>query len=56
MLPTTPNYLRPWSYYQGGFLAGQTFNADGIVLPAGYTITVSVNGAGVPVYTVSYSK
>ena len=56
MLPTTPNYLRPWSYYQGALLAGQTFNAEGIVLPEGYTITIGANAAGVPVYTVTYSK
>ena len=26
MLPTTPQYLRPWSYYQGELLDGQTFH------------------------------
>lgn len=26
MLPTKPNYLRPWSYYQGALLDGQEFN------------------------------
>ena len=56
MLPTTPNYLRPWSYYQGALLAGQTFNENGLVIPDGYTITQSVNDDGVPVYTVNYSK
>jgi len=56
MLPTTPNYLRPWSYYQGGLLAGQVYNENGVVLPAGYTITRTVNADGVPVYTVNYSN
>ena len=56
MLPTTPNYLRPWSYYQGAFLDGQTFNANGIVLPAGYTITKSTHDDGRPIYTVNYNK
>ena len=56
MLPTTPNYLRPWSYYQGALLDGQTFNENGIVLPDGYTITMETNEAGIPVYTVNYSK
>ena len=56
MLPTTPNYLRPWSYYQGALLAGQTFNENGLVLPDGYTSTRTVNADGVPVYTVNYSK
>lgn len=56
MLPTTPNYLRPWSYYQGALLDGQTFNENGVVLPDGYTITKSLNSDGIPVYTVNYSK
>jgi len=56
MLPTTPNYLRPWSYYQGALLAGQTFNENGIVLPEGYTITQGTTGDGRPTYTVNYSK
>ena len=56
MLPTTPNYLRPYSYYQGAFLDGQIFNENGIVLPEGYTITMVVNEARVPVYTVTYNK
>ena len=56
MLPTTPNYLRPWSYYQGAFLDGQTFNANGIVLPEGYTITKDTHTDGRPIYTVTYSK
>ena len=56
MLPTTPNYLRPWSYYQGAFLDGQTFHANGIVLPDGYTITKSTHADGRPIYTVNYSK
>lgn len=56
MLPTTPNYLRPWSYYQGALLDGQTFNENGIVLPEGYTITKGSTENGIPTYTVSYSK
>jgi len=56
MLPTTPNYLRPWSYYQGALLDGQTDNADGIVLPAGYSITKGSTADGRPTYTVNYSK
>ena len=56
MLPTTPKYLRPWSYYQGALLDGQTFHEDGIVLPEGYTITKSMNTDNVPVYTVNYNK
>ena len=56
MLPTTPNYLRPWSYYQGALLAGQTYNENGLVVPDGYTITRSSNSDGIPVYTVNYSK
>ena len=56
MLPTTPNYLRPWSYYQGALLDGQTFNENGIVLPEGYSITKSTHEDGRPIYTVHYSK
>ena len=56
MLPTTPQYLRPWSYYQGGFLVGQEFNAEEIVLPAGYTITHSTHADGRPIYTVEYTQ
>ena len=56
MLPTTPKYLRPWSYYQGALLDGQTFNENGIVLPEGYTITKGSTVNGIPTYTVSYSK
>ena len=56
MLPTTPNYLRPWSYYQGALLDGQTFNENGIVLPEGYTITKGTTADGIPTYTVEYSK
>ena len=56
MLPTNPAYLRPWSYYQGAFLEGQTFNADGLVLPAGYSITKTTHADGRPIYTVNYSK
>ena len=56
MLPTTPNYLRPWSYYQGALIEGQTFNENGIVLPAGYTITKGATADGRPTYTVNYSN
>ena len=56
MLPTTPNYLRPWSYYQGALLDGQTYNENGIVLPEGYTITNATLADGRPVYTVKYEK
>ena len=56
MLPTTPNYLRPWSYYQGALLDGQTFNENGIVLPEGYTITKGTHDDGRPTYTVNYNK
>ncbi len=56
MLPTSPNYLRPWSYYQGALLDGQQFNENGIVLPEGYTITVGTTEDGRPTYTVTYSK
>ena len=56
MLPTKPDYLRPWSYYQGAFLEGQTFNEDGIVLPDGYTITKGDHEDGRPTYTVTYNK
>jgi hypothetical protein len=56
MLPTKPNYLRPWSYYQGAFLVGQTFHEDGIVLPEGYEITKSTHEDGRPIYTVTYNK
>ena len=55
MLPTTPNYLRPWSYYQGAFLDGQTFNENGIVLPAGYSIAQGTAADGRPTYTVNYN-
>lgn len=56
MLPTTPNYLRPWSYYQGGFIEGQEFNPNGIVLPEGYSITKGTHEDGRPTYTVNYNK
>lgn len=56
MLPTTPNYLRPWSYYQGAFLDGQTFNENGIVLPTGYEISKGATTDGRPTYTVTYNK
>lgn len=56
MLPTTPNYLRPWSYYQGPLLEGQTFDENGIVLPAGYEITKGSTTDGRPTYTVKYNN
>ena len=56
MLPTTPQYLRPWSYYQGALLDGQTFHEDGIVLPDGYVITKGTAVDGRPTYTVTYSN
>ena len=56
MLPTEPQYLRPWSYYQGPLLDGQEFNANGIVLPEGYTITKGTHEDGRPTYTVTYNK
>ena len=56
MLPTTPQYLRPWSYYQGALLDGQTFHEDGIVLPEGFTITKGTHEDGRPTYTVTYNK
>ena len=56
MLPTTPQYLRPWSYYQGAFIPGQEFNENGIVLPEGFTITKGTHEDGRPTYTVTYSK
>ena len=56
MLPTSPQYLRPWSYYQGSFIEGQTFNENGIVLPEGFTITKGTHEDGRPTYTVTYNK
>ena len=56
MLPTNPIYLRPWSYYQGAVIDGQEFNADGIVLPEGFSITKGTHEDGRPTYTVTYSK
>ena len=56
MLPTTPNYLRPWSYYQGALLDGQTFNDNGLVIPTGYEITKGATADGRPTYTVTYNK
>ena len=56
MLPTKPQYLRPWSYYQGVFLDGQEFNENGIVLPEGYTVTKGTHEDGRPTYTVTYSN
>lgn len=56
MLPTTPYYLRPWSYYQGALLDGQEFHEDGIVLPEGYEITRGKTEKGITTYTVNYNK
>ena len=56
MLPTTPNYLRPWSYYQGALLDGQEIHDDRIEVPAGYIITKGVTADGIPTYTVNYNK
>lgn len=56
MLPTKPQYLRPWSYYQGPLLDGQEFNENGIVLPEGYEITKGTHEDGRPTYTVTYNK
>ena len=56
MLPTTPYYLRPWSYYQGALLDGQEFNENGLVIPAGYEITKGATADGRPTYTVTYNK
>lgn len=61
MLPRTPNFLQPWSYYQGAFLDGQSIK-NGIGTPAlpnlpeGYTITKGIHEDGRPTYTVTYSK
>lgn len=54
-LPITPNYLRPWSYYQGSFLEGQQ-HTDTLEIPEGYTITKSKHEDGRPIYTVTYNK
>jgi len=56
MLPTTPNYLRPWSYYQGELIEGQKFHENGIVLPEGFSITKGQTEDGRPTYTVNYTK
>lgn len=56
MLPTTPYYLRPWSYYQGGFIEDQKFNENGIVLPEGYTITKGKLDDDRLTFTVTYNK
>lgn len=55
MLPITPDYLRPWSYYQGGFIPGQIAYDDRIELPEGYTITQGKTEDGRPTYTVTYT-
>ena len=55
-LPTTPDYLRPWSYSQGTFLAGQQIYNDKVELPEGYTIVENTLEDGRPVYTVSYNN
>jgi len=54
-MPITPDYLRPWSYYQGMFLAGQQMHDDRIEIPAGYTIDESTTADGRPVFTISYN-
>ncbi len=54
-LPITPDYLRPWSYYQGTFLDGQQMYDDRIEIPANYTITESTTADGRPVYTVDFA-
>ena len=56
MLPTTPQYLRPWSYYQGPLIPGQKFHEDGIVLPEGFAVTKGTHEDGRPTYTVTYTK
>ena len=56
MLPTTLQYLRPWSNYQGALIPGQEFHEDGIVLPEGFTITKGTHEDGRPTYTVTYNK
>ncbi|MBQ2857044.1 MAG: hypothetical protein IJB61_07810 [Bacteroides sp] len=56
MLPTTPNYLRPWSYYQGALLDGQEFSENGLAIPDGYEITKGATADGRPTYTVTYNK
>ena len=55
MLPTSPQYLRPWSYYQGELIPGQKFNENGIVLPDGFKITYSTHDDGRPMYTMTYT-
>ena len=55
-LPIKPQYLRPWSNYQGAFIEGQEYHEDGIVLPEGYTITKGTHEDGRPTYTVTYNK
>ena len=55
-MPITPDYLRPWSYYQGTFLDGQKMCDDKIELPDGYSITEGKTADGRPTYTVNYSK
>ena len=55
-MPITPDYLRPWSYYQGMFLEGQQMHDDKIEIPEGYTITEGQTEDGRPTYTVNYSK
>lgn len=55
-LPVEPQYLRPWSNYQGGFIPGQEKHNDGIVLPEGFAITKGTHKDGRPTYTVTYNK
>ena len=55
-MPITPDYLRPWSYYQGMFLEGQTMYDNKIEIPAGYTITEGTSEDGRPTFTVNYAE
>ena len=54
-MPITPDYLRPWSYYQGTFLVGQQMYDDRLEIPSAYTITEGTTADGRPVYTVDYN-
>ncbi|MBQ3156466.1 MAG: hypothetical protein IJB81_06010 [Clostridia bacterium] len=55
-MPITPDYLRPWSYYQGMFLEGQQMYDDKIEIPAGYTITEGTTEDNRPTFTVKYAE
>ena len=56
MMPTTPQYLRPWSNNQGYFLYGQVRTDDRLDIPEGYTITEGATDDGRPTYTINYSE